>query len=260
MSRVASAVSSPAGFAPSSKIGRIARAYRRHGIAGFVRLCLYNLKLLLSGQFRAADQLYDDTFDRTYGVNTLGRVDIDEIEAPEELKAGTTRYEAIQPGQFEHLIARAGVAPARYSFIDVGSGKGRALILAWLAGFRRVIGVEYGLNLHRDAVANVEHLSARGRKLPIELVNGDATTYPFPEEPSVCLLNNPFEEALLIRFLDNVERSLRAAPRDFRLIYFHCNHAGTIRARADWQEYASGVCDSHHHGYVIFRWHGPAQD
>lgn len=260
MDRVAQANPNLAAFAPPSMLSRIARAYRRHGPGGFAALCLYNLKLLWTGEFRAEEHVYDDTFDRTYGVNTLGRVDVDEIEAPEELKAGTVRYEAIEPHQFDHLIARAEMRdPGRYSFIDIGSGKGRALILAGLAGFGRVVGVEYGLNLHRDAVANVERLRARGLELPIELVNGDATLYRFPAEATVCLLNNPFGEPLLERFLDNAEQSLRSAPRDFRLIYLHCNHADLLRRRPDWQEYATGDFGSCRHRYAIFRWRGPAQ-
>lgn len=261
MNRLASAVSHAAPFDPTSKLGRLLRAFRRHGPVGFARLCLYNLKLLWTGEFREGESIYDDAFDRAYGVSTLGRVDLDEIEAPETCKAGMVRYEAIQPGQFEHLLHRAGAgSPVKYTFVDIGSGKGRALILAAAAGFRRVIGVEFGLNLHRDAVANVERLRAGGHDWPIELVNGDATAYDFPPEPTVCLLNNPFEEPLVSRFLDNLERSLHVRPRDFRLVYFHCNHADVIRARTDWREYAAGVCENHHHAYAIFRWLGAAQD
>jgi hypothetical protein len=51
--------------------------------------------------------------------------------------------------------------PEDFTVIDFGSGKGRALIVASECPFRRIIGVEFALELHRDAQQNIRAVSAR---------------------------------------------------------------------------------------------------
>src|SRR3984957_17712461 len=68
-----------------------------------------------------------------------------------------------------------------HTFIDMGSGKGRMLLLAAELPFRRIIGVEFARDLQILAQNNVK--TYRNRKqvcFQIETVNQDATEYKFP--------------------------------------------------------------------------------
>jgi SAM-dependent methyltransferase len=99
-------------------------------------------------------------------------------------------------------------------FLDLGSGKGRAVFLAAQYPFRRVIGVELSPELHAVAVQNLRRFGSR-----VELVNADATEYELPADVTVLFLFNPFNGSVFAAALANVLRSLDEHPRTLRLVY-----------------------------------------
>jgi predicted RNA methylase len=241
---------------PSAEIsipGRLARAYRRNSLSGLLKLCITNLTALFTGRWKDHAYVYDDSFDREHGVSTAGVVEVDEMAADHGLKASAERYEATPPECFRFLLDEAGIQrPGDYSFVDLGSGKGRVLLLAGLAGFKSVTGVELCGNLHRIASDNISRATGLATR-PLAVL-GDATSHHFPEGPTVCFLNNPFGPPLLQRALENIESSLRAASRDFLLIYYHCNHFALVDARQSWRCLSRGHWQNPGHHYAIYAW------
>ena len=55
---------------------------------------------------------------------------------------------AIEPARFRKVLASLQIAFHDYTFIDFGSGKGRALLLASEFPFKRIIGLEFSPELH----------------------------------------------------------------------------------------------------------------
>ena len=100
-------------------------------------------------------------------------------------------------------------------FLDLGSGKGRAVFLAAQYPFGRVIGVELSPELHAIAEKNLR----RHDRTRIELVNADVVEYEVPADVTVVFLFNPFGGSVFGGALANVLRSLDAHPRPLRLIY-----------------------------------------
>jgi predicted RNA methylase len=245
-----------AGLSPGR---RLQRAFKRNGLLGFLKLCLRNLAVLTSGRWKDHAYVYDQTFDSQHGVDTSGVVEIDELVADHPAKSSARRYEATPPECFHFLVEEAGVqSPGEYDFVDLGSGKGRVLMLAGLAGFRSVSGVELCENLHRIASTNISHtFDEASAERPVALL-GDATTYGFPARPTVCFLNNPFGLPILDKALNNIEESLRTSPREFLLIYYHCNHAPLIDARQGWSCVSRGHWQNPSHHYAIYTWRGEA--
>lgn len=106
------------------------------------------------------------------------------------------------------------------TFIDLGSGKGRTLLLASDYPFRRIVGVELLPALHQIAQENLEKYKNESQKcFAIESICADATAFPFPAEPTVLYLFNPFPESGLQRTLANLEQSLRQNPRPVYVLY-----------------------------------------
>ncbi len=106
------------------------------------------------------------------------------------------------------------------TFIDLGSGKGRVLLMASDYPFRRIVGVELLPALHQIAQQNLaEYHSESQRCFTLESICGDATEFPFPAEPTVLYLFNPFPESGLRRVLANLEQSLRDHPRAVYVLY-----------------------------------------
>jgi SAM-dependent methyltransferase len=101
-----------------------------------------------------------------------------------------------------------------YTFIDIGSGKGRVLFLAAEHPFRRVQGVEFATHLHEDALANIQRYSHwRQRCANIESINADAAEFEFPNENLVIYFANPFGPETMGRVLANLDQSLERNPR-----------------------------------------------
>ena len=107
-----------------------------------------------------------------------------------------------------------------FVFIDLGSGKGRTLLMAADYPFRRIVGVELLPALHSAALANLGKYKSESQKcFALESLCGDAAEFPFPAEPIVLYLFNPLPEAGLRRVVLNLERSLREHPRAIYVLY-----------------------------------------
>jgi len=244
-------------ISPNALSARALRALRRLGPRGFIRLCIYNLKLILSGGYRDHRYVYDRSFDQQYGVDTAGTVAVQDLEAPAELREQVHRYEAAEPDFVNFLIDRIGLASrVDYLFIDIGAGKGRVMLLAALAGFRQVIGVEMDSGLARSARDNIERFGRQHHDASFALVEADATSFAFPPVATVLFLNNPFDAELIDKMLEGLERAHAGGTSDVVLLYMHSLHAEVIRARG-WEELDRGVFQTRRQFYSILRWLRP---
>jgi len=107
-----------------------------------------------------------------------------------------------------------------FTFLDLGSGKGRTLLMASDYPFSRIVGVELLPNLNQIAEENLrQYKSGSQQCLRVESICGDATNFPLPPEPLIIYLFNPFPEAGLRGFLENLRRSLKERPRRVYLLY-----------------------------------------
>jgi SAM-dependent methyltransferase len=148
---------------------------------------------------------------------------------------------------FAYMIQRLPIDPIEYTFVDVGSGKGRAVFLAAEFDFPRIIGVEQSPTLHGVAVANLKQVQAGGSTSNIELVCADATTYPLPAEPMVLYMYDPFGGSMLECFFEHVSASLDAHFRDVIIVYNDPTGEAHLSSMAWFERIDSGV------GYVVYR-------
>jgi SAM-dependent methyltransferase len=107
-----------------------------------------------------------------------------------------------------------------FTFIDLGSGKGRTLLMASDYPFRRILGVELLPSLHQIAQQNLRQYKSDSQKcFALESICADATAFPFPDGPLVIYLFNPFPESGMRQVFANLERLLRAHPRPVYVLY-----------------------------------------
>jgi hypothetical protein len=107
-----------------------------------------------------------------------------------------------------------------FVFVDLGSGKGRTLLMASDYAFRRIVGVELLPALHLAAQENLSKYRSEAQKcFALESVCADATEFPLPAEPTVLYLFNPFPEGGLRRMIAHLEQSLREHPRAVYVLY-----------------------------------------
>jgi SAM-dependent methyltransferase len=185
------------------------------------------VKLGKRGHYLRAKALIDRQFDQRLGTDTGGVQNLYSltIVGANALHGGT--HIAVDPADFVAGIAALGIDPSAFTFVDLGSGKGRALLLAAQCGFRHIIGVEFALELHKVAIANVAAFGAQHPNLAarIQLVHADATTFAPPLTPLVIFLCNPFDAVICGQVARNIMDSWRAVPRPIHTFYMHAVEA-----------------------------------
>ncbi|MBF5043470.1 hypothetical protein FGE12_13820 [Aggregicoccus sp. 17bor-14] len=159
-------------------------------------------------------------FDRAHGVDTHDDVRLRELlTEPIHDAHGRSRYWPIAVKHFHFAMGLVPRPLERWSFLDVGSGKGRAVLLAMGYPFREVAGVELSPALHATAQRNLQRYVGPRRCGRVQLQLGDATRAVLPAGDLVAFLYNPFVGEDLRGFLDHLEESLRQAPRQLLLVY-----------------------------------------
>ena len=144
------------------------------------------------------------------------------------LPRGRPRREA-----FAHARAYEGTAAAEvttllsylpddlraFTFIDLGCGAGKALLIAWAHGFCRLVGVE--LSPRFVALARQNVIRYRGPKGSgeVEITEGDARAVTFPDGPIVVFLYDPFDGTVMREVVERLTGSLRLSPRQAYVLY-----------------------------------------
>jgi len=129
-------------------------------------------------------------------------------------------YQPTEPALFKEMMASLKIDFQEFTFIDIGSGKGRVLLMAADYPFRRILGIELLPALHRVAQENLSAYKSDSQQcFALETVCGDAREFVFPAEPILLYLFNPLPELALIEVMANLENSLRQFPRVVYLLY-----------------------------------------
>jgi hypothetical protein len=137
-------------------------------------------------------------------------------------------YSPYQPTDellFRRMLDDLKIDFREFVFIDLGSGKGRTLLMASDYPFRHILGVELLPALHQIAEQNIAlYKSASQLCYKLESVCADAREFVFPAESTVLYLFNPLTIQGLVKVLDNLEQSLRLAARPVYVLYHNPEH------------------------------------
>jgi SAM-dependent methyltransferase len=175
-------------------------------------------------------------FDEQFGVETSG------LLFAEDLPSGTRRdvynngYFGIAPSAFTQILNRLQLNFEDFTFIDLGSGKGRALLIASQYPFRSIIGVELSPKLHEISLSNLAAFRGAQRCPDVQSIRGDATEFPFPSGPLVIYMWNPFDGPVFTAVLANLEASLARDPREIFILYIEPNLDSVLEASSSWRK------------------------
>lgn len=164
-------------------------------------------------------------FDLRFGTDSFRRATLSELGTDQKTGYDFAGWGTCPVNEsFFHEMMRAArdehVDLSRFTFVDVGAGKGKALMLATEYPFRRIVGVEIDEHLVSIARRNLAHYQTkRRRRLAAELLCHDFLQWPVPTEPVLLFFNDPFPYHLADRALAHVEASVRAHPRPVLVLY-----------------------------------------
>jgi SAM-dependent methyltransferase len=167
----------------------------------------------------------DSGFDARFGTDTTRELTPGVAALPAARRPGATMYLPSMDCDV-HAMLDALSWPAelvrRATFVDIGSGKGRAVFLAAMRPFASVIGVELSPVLHEVAGKNLDVMREAGAlAAPVQLELADATQFPIPRTPLVAYLYHPFREPIAAQVIDRIVASVAAAPRPVAILYGH---------------------------------------
>jgi len=184
-----------------------------------VRSCWYDRK-----HERAAP------FDATFGTDTERSVTIADLDASGADVPALWRYWPTSRDAFTTLMRDVDVSFGDTVFVDLGSGKGRVLLMASELGFRKIVGVELSPALHQIALDNVRRWrSATRATADIELLCMDARDWVPPTAPTLIYLFQPFPVEIMHAVLERLAGRLQAAPRArIHLAYLNPLHHALI--------------------------------
>jgi hypothetical protein len=136
-------------------------------------------------------------FDTQFGVDTSGLIGGVHLASNHPHDIYTTAYCAIPPSRFQTMLDRWQATPPEqpltdYSFIDLGCGKGRAVMLASQLPFKEAIGVELNPALAQTATAT----------------------------PCLIYMYNPFSVSIMQKLVQHLVQILSVHSHPFDILYF----------------------------------------
>lgn len=172
----------------------------------------------------------NDRFDRRWGVATDGDFTASDVTSP-NLALGKP-YQPTHERVLRHLMQALPIDPAEYSFVDLGCGRGRALLMASQLPYRRVTGIEFSPSLCSDASRNIELFRERHERrmrcARIDVVCDDVCNMDVPDGNVVFYMFNPFEPPILTRVMERIDQAAARETRDVLIAYCHSQHGTSM--------------------------------
>jgi len=193
---------------------------RKHGLWNTIKLVGKNVVYAFRGYL-------DRRFDRLYGTDTCGRIELAHFDIVGSNRDWGIYYEPTPMAFFKHMMLKIRL-PLTYRdfvFIDYGSGKGRTLLMASDYPFKSIVGAEFARELHLTAQKNIEIYRAKNisRQHCMELtsVHSDASSFESPLGNLLVYFYNPFLKDIMIKVLENLARVAGNNCSKVALIYFN---------------------------------------
>ena len=170
-------------------------------------------------------------FDEIHGVETSGLVPAGHLITGHPNDEHVTAYYGVAPSVLRTLIDLWRATPPphpihHYTFVDIGAGKGRAILVASEFPFRQIIGVELNPAMADIAEQNIDlwrqaHAAdtTAPALAPIRLLEQDALDFDLPRTPTLLFLYNPFDAPVLKALLRRIETQFAHRPGTLDILY-----------------------------------------
>lgn len=199
-------------FLRTNGLAGLLAAMRKAGLRGTSQFIVRNIRFTIY-------LLLSRNWDRSHHVETGGQIELADLNVVGANRLLGNPAVSTSPKTFTFLTRYFPTGREEFTYIDVGSGKGRTLILASEVGFKRTIGVEFSGDVHVLAGRNIKSYCRFNRTdCEFILINEDATQYELPPHKLVLFFANPFLPALWPDMIDNIVRSYNAQCRKMYLI------------------------------------------
>ncbi|MBR0995469.1 class I SAM-dependent methyltransferase [Bradyrhizobium japonicum] len=182
----------------------------------------------------------DAEFDRRFGTDTGGVQNLADQGGivGDNAKHGLAHI-ATEPAQFSQIMQTLDLPLSEFNFIDLGCGKGRALILAAQFPFKAIIGVDFVPSFVEAARKNVSVAANQGLRGDVQVVVGDAAQFVLPPGAALVYLYNPFDSHVVRKVALHLRSTYESERRPIFIVYSNPIHIHEFRS-CGWQPVAHG--------------------
>lgn len=167
----------------------------------------------------AVSLLYDKYYDYKFQLDTYNWVSQEELIKEDDVANNASSYQATKVLPLRVLFKKMQLSKDKV-LVDIGSGKGRVLLVASEFGVKHLRGIEFSANLCRIARKNIEGYCKRtNTKSNFEIIQCDASLYELRDDEDIFFLYNPFNHVILNKVLENISRSVKRRPRPLQIVY-----------------------------------------
>ena len=155
-----------------------------------------------------------------YNINTIKPESLDALTITDGDKNKSSPYEALNYFILETLFENfCKLFPREKRLIDVGSGKGRVMVAAAHYGFKNIIGVDFAKELCAAAERNINKIKPQFPDTTFNIYCKDILNYAINADDKVFFLFNPFNQEIMEKFLEKIDRSVKEHRRTIYFIY-----------------------------------------
>ncbi len=156
--------------------------------------------------------------EKRYGINTTGADELKKLTEKGIDISHATIYMPVSYALLETIFNQIPATP-RNHFLDIGSGKGRAICMAAYNGFRKISGVDFSKELCEIAAQNTIAVQQKFPAIQFAVANKNILDYDIPGDVDCIFLFNPFDEMMTLKVADAVKKNLEFDPRFVQIIY-----------------------------------------
>ncbi len=226
-------------------ISKIFRTIHRHGIRRTLAVIL--------GQFA------DIAFDLRHRTDTIRWRPLPTLEVPSPNKKHGNIYQATTTPALKRIFADIRpLLPAKAGLLDIGSGKGKVLLVAADFRFTPIRGIEFSRELCEIAGKNADIYFRKKSSRPVlDIIEIDAADYKMKLDEHVFFFFNPFNALLFSRVTAAITDSLAEHPRPAFLVYNNPEHRSVIDETGQFSVFREYVIGGNE--YLVYRHNGSGQ-
>lgn len=167
-----------------------------------------------------------------YKINTIKPESLEYLTITEGDKSKSSPYEALNYFILENLLYHfCRLFPNEKRLIDVGSGKGRVIVVAAHYGFTNITGIDFAKELCETAQRNITKIKSKFPNTVFKLYCNDVLNYSITPLDKVFFLFNPFNKDIMEKLSDKIDVSVKEYPRTIHFIYANPQQKETLFQR-----------------------------
>jgi SAM-dependent methyltransferase len=155
-----------------------------------------------------------------YSINTTGIDDLKKLKKSGIDIFHASIYMPVPYDMLEEIFTTINISNYAH-FLDIGCGKGRAMVVANHFGVKKISGIDFSKDLCEAATANFDGIKKHFPKTKIKIYHNDAFYFKIEKDVDCIFMFNPFDDIIMSGVLENIEISLQKKPRKMTIIYIN---------------------------------------